>query len=198
MVHLCFAVLPNERRALQVQHGLLFYPVGAADGGPGANPRLQVHLLVYLSFHVTAKNMYVMTLVFFFFFSFFNTGHSICPMLAQFLAGGSIYILLLLLTLGEEFKHCPAPLQSLCCWVHETKCARTILTLTAISINFGVASSDIVSRFSSKTYWGKIKGFFFLHHRLSSILLPFPPSSCGVTPQRLTSTGVTPPPLGPP
>lgn len=82
-------------------------------------------------------------------------------MVAQFLAGGSIYILLLLLTLGEEFKHCPAPLQSLCCWVHETKCARTILTLTAISINFGVASSDIVSRFSSKfqNLLGKNKRF---------------------------------------
>lgn len=121
-------------------------------------------------------------------------------MVAQFLAGGSIYILLLLLTLGEEFKHCPAPLQSLCCWVHETKCARTILTLTAISINFGVASSDIVSQFSLKfqNLLGKIKGFFFLRHRLSSILLPFPPSSCGVTRQRLTSTGVTRPPPGPP
>lgn len=67
------------------------------------------------------------------------------PMVAQFLVGGSIYFLLLLLTLGEEFKSCPAPLQSLCCWVHETKCARTLLTLTAITVNFGVASSDIVS-----------------------------------------------------
>lgn len=70
---------------------------------------------------------------------------SFCPMAAQFLAGGIFYFLLLLLTLGEEFKHCPAPLQSLCCWVHETKCARTLLTLAAITINFGVASSDIVS-----------------------------------------------------
>lgn len=66
-------------------------------------------------------------------------------MVAQFLAGGSVYFLLLLLTLGEEFKHCPAPLQSLCCWVHETKLARTALMLTAISVNFGVASADIVS-----------------------------------------------------
>ncbi len=69
----------------------------------------------------------------------------LCPMVAQFVVSGSVYFLLLLLTLGEEFKHCPAPLQSLCCWVHETKCARTLLTLTAIAINFGVASSDIVS-----------------------------------------------------
>ncbi|XP_075871280.1 adenylate cyclase type 8-like isoform X2 [Nelusetta ayraudi] len=76
----------------------------------------------------------------------------ICPMVAQFLAGGSVYILLLLLTLGEEFKHCPAPLQSLCCWVHETKCARTALTLTAISVNFGVASADILWCDSSKSH----------------------------------------------
>lgn len=66
-------------------------------------------------------------------------------MVVQFLASGLVYSLLLLLTLGEEFKCCPAPLQSLCCWVHETKYARTFLTLTAITINFGVASSDIVS-----------------------------------------------------
>lgn len=72
-------------------------------------------------------------------------------MVAQLLTGGSVYILLLLLTLGEEFKHCPAPLQSLCCWVHETKLARTALTLTAISVNFGVASADIVSHFGSNS-----------------------------------------------
>lgn len=66
-------------------------------------------------------------------------------MVAQFLVGGIFYLLLLLLTLGEEFKHCPAPLQSLCCWIHETKPARTLLTLAAIAINFGVASSDFVS-----------------------------------------------------
>lgn len=66
-------------------------------------------------------------------------------MVAQFVISGGVYSLLLLLTLGEEFKRCPAPLQSLCCWVHETKAARTLLTLTAITVNFGVASSDIVS-----------------------------------------------------
>lgn len=68
-------------------------------------------------------------------------------MVAQFVISGSIYLLLLILSLGEEFKHCPAPLQSLCCWIHETKSARTLLTLTAITVNFGVASSDIVSLF---------------------------------------------------
>ncbi|XP_070813762.1 adenylate cyclase type 8 [Chaetodon trifascialis] len=74
-----------------------------------------------------------------------------CPMVAQFVVGGSVYFLLLLLTLGEEFKRCPAPLQSLCCWVHETKRARTLLTLTAVTVNFGVASSDILWCDSSET-----------------------------------------------
>ncbi|KAG7232299.1 hypothetical protein INR49_009057 [Caranx melampygus] len=68
----------------------------------------------------------------------------LCPMVAQFLISGFIYFLLLVLTLGEEFKRCPAPLQSLCCWIHETKSVRTLLTLTAIAVNFGVASSDIL------------------------------------------------------
>ncbi|XP_051282970.1 adenylate cyclase type 8 [Dicentrarchus labrax] len=75
-----------------------------------------------------------------------------CPMAAQFLISGSVYFLLLLLTLGEELKRCPAPLQSLCCWVHETKPARTMLTLTAIAVNFGVASSDILWCDSSDTH----------------------------------------------
>uniref|UniRef100_A0A8C5DEQ8 Adenylate cyclase type 8 n=1 Tax=Gouania willdenowi TaxID=441366 RepID=A0A8C5DEQ8_GOUWI len=56
-----------------------------------------------------------------------------------------VYLLLLLITLGEEFKSCPAPLQALCCWVHENKNARTLLTLTAIAVNLGVASANIVS-----------------------------------------------------
>lgn len=67
-------------------------------------------------------------------------------MVAQFLISGFIYFLLLVLTLGEEIKRCPAPLQSLCCWIHETKSVRTLLTLTAIAVNFGVASLDIVSQ----------------------------------------------------
>uniref|UniRef100_A0AAX7SR01 Adenylate cyclase type 8 n=1 Tax=Astatotilapia calliptera TaxID=8154 RepID=A0AAX7SR01_ASTCA len=69
----------------------------------------------------------------------------LCPMVVQFVVSGGIYFLLLLLTLGEEFKHCPAPLQSICCWVHENKSARMLLTLTAITVNFGIASADIVS-----------------------------------------------------
>ncbi|KAL3999871.1 cAMP-dependent protein kinase regulator [Sarotherodon galilaeus] len=75
----------------------------------------------------------------------------LCPMVAQFVVSGGIYFLLLLLTLGEEFKHCPAPLQSICCWVHENKSARTLLTLTAITVNFGIASADILWCDSSET-----------------------------------------------
>uniref|UniRef100_A0A8C6MHH2 Adenylate cyclase type 8 n=1 Tax=Nothobranchius furzeri TaxID=105023 RepID=A0A8C6MHH2_NOTFU len=67
------------------------------------------------------------------------------PMVVQFLVSGCIYFLLLLLTLGEEFKHCPAPLQSVCCWVHENKDARTMLMLTAITVNSVIATVDIVS-----------------------------------------------------
>lgn len=67
------------------------------------------------------------------------------PMVAQFIISGFVYFLLLLLTLGEEFKCCPSPLQSLCCWVHETKYARTVLMLTAITVNSVIASVNIVS-----------------------------------------------------
>lgn len=67
-------------------------------------------------------------------------------MVAQFLVGGCVYSLLLLLTLGEEFKRCPPTLQSLCCWIHETEFARTLVTLAAIAVNFGIASADIVRR----------------------------------------------------
>ncbi|XP_043965362.1 adenylate cyclase type 8 [Gambusia affinis] len=66
------------------------------------------------------------------------------PMVAQFIISGFVYFLLLLLTLGEEFKCCPSPLQSLCCWVHETKYARTVLMLTAITVNSVIASVNIL------------------------------------------------------
>lgn len=79
-------------------------------------------------------------------------------MVAQFVVSCSVYFLLLLLTLGEEFKHCPTRLQSLCCWVHETKSARTLLTLTAIAVNFGVASSDIVSLIKSLGFFSGGQG----------------------------------------
>lgn len=76
--------------------------------------------------------------------------YRLCPMVVQFILSGCIYFLLLLLTLGEEFKHCPAKLQSLCCWVHENKDARTLLTLTAITVNSVIAMVDIVSLTYSK------------------------------------------------
>ncbi|TRY88305.1 hypothetical protein DNTS_016696 [Danionella cerebrum] len=68
----------------------------------------------------------------------------IFPMVIQFLVFLFIYMLLLLVTLAEEFKHSPSYLQHLCCWIHETKSIRNLLTLTAIAINFGVASCDIL------------------------------------------------------
>lgn len=54
-------------------------------------------------------------------------------------------MLLLLLAMAEEFKWTPAALQHFCCWMHENNSARNLLTLTAIIINFGLASTDIVS-----------------------------------------------------
>ncbi|XP_041927854.1 adenylate cyclase type 8 [Alosa sapidissima] len=71
-------------------------------------------------------------------------GPHICPMIVQFSLFLLVYALLLLVTLAEEFKFSPAALQYLCCWVQETKSVRNVLTLTAIAINFGVASSDIL------------------------------------------------------
>ncbi|KAK9960131.1 hypothetical protein ABG768_010207 [Culter alburnus] len=68
----------------------------------------------------------------------------ICPMVIQFLVFLFVYMLLLLVTLAEEFKCSPPYLQHLCCWIHETKSIRDLLTLTAIAINFGVASCDIL------------------------------------------------------
>lgn len=68
----------------------------------------------------------------------------ICPMIVQFSVFLLAYGLLLVVTLAEEFKHSPPVLQYLCCWIQETKSVRNLLTLTAIAINFGVASSDIL------------------------------------------------------
>ena len=66
------------------------------------------------------------------------------PALLQFSVFLLAYVLLLLLALAEEFKWTPAALQQFCCWMHENNSARNILTLTAIIINFGFASTDIV------------------------------------------------------
>ncbi|XP_066529227.1 adenylate cyclase type 8 [Hoplias malabaricus] len=66
------------------------------------------------------------------------------PMVIQFLVFLVAYSLMLLVTLAEEFKRSPACLQHLCCWIHETKSIRNLLTLSAIGMNFGVATSDIL------------------------------------------------------
>lgn len=66
-------------------------------------------------------------------------------------------MLLLLLALAEEFKWCPASLQQFCCWLHENNSARNLLTLSAIVINFSLASTDIVSVADTTFLFSKIK-----------------------------------------
>uniref|UniRef100_A0A8C9VAV3 adenylate cyclase n=1 Tax=Scleropages formosus TaxID=113540 RepID=A0A8C9VAV3_SCLFO len=75
----------------------------------------------------------------------------VLPMVVLFAVFLSAYLLLLLVTLAEEFRHSPLALQYLCCWIHESKGARNLLTLAAIAINFGVASSDLVKDFAKKS-----------------------------------------------
>ncbi|TRY86930.1 hypothetical protein DNTS_002200 [Danionella cerebrum] len=53
------------------------------------------------------------------------------------------YLLLLVMTLAEEFKHCPSFLQQFCCWIHENNSMRNLLTISAIGINFSTALIDI-------------------------------------------------------
>ncbi|XP_029705522.1 adenylate cyclase type 8 [Takifugu rubripes] len=66
------------------------------------------------------------------------------PVILQFLIFLLAYVLLLSLALAEEFKWSPAALQHFCCWMHENNSARNLLTITAIVINFGLASADMV------------------------------------------------------
>ncbi|KAM9840261.1 adenylate cyclase type 8 [Aulostomus maculatus] len=66
------------------------------------------------------------------------------PTVLQFSIFLLAYLLLLLLALAEEFKWTPPALQQFCCWIHENNSARNILTLTAIVINFALASSDMI------------------------------------------------------
>nr|XP_057913497.1 adenylate cyclase type 8 isoform X2 [Doryrhamphus excisus] len=66
------------------------------------------------------------------------------PAIIQFSLFLLTYMLLLLVVLAEEFKWCPARLQHFCCWIHENNNARNMLTLTAIVINFALASMDMV------------------------------------------------------
>uniref|UniRef100_A0AAR2J3T8 adenylate cyclase n=1 Tax=Pygocentrus nattereri TaxID=42514 RepID=A0AAR2J3T8_PYGNA len=73
-----------------------------------------------------------------FFVLLLNMTAQLSPMVLQFLVLLVAYSLLLLVTLAEEFKWSPTCLQHLCCWIHETKSIRNLLTLTAIAMNFGV------------------------------------------------------------
>ncbi|KAK9531559.1 hypothetical protein VZT92_010978 [Zoarces viviparus] len=66
------------------------------------------------------------------------------PAVLQFSVFLLIYVLLLLLALAEEFRCTPSSLQQVCCWIHENNSARNILTLTAIVINFGLVSTDMI------------------------------------------------------
>uniref|UniRef100_A0A3Q3FBE3 adenylate cyclase n=1 Tax=Labrus bergylta TaxID=56723 RepID=A0A3Q3FBE3_9LABR len=66
------------------------------------------------------------------------------PAVLQFSVFLLAYMLLLLVALAEEFKCAPAALQRFCCWIHENNSARNLLTLTAILINFGLVSTDMV------------------------------------------------------
>uniref|UniRef100_A0A3Q1JJD1 adenylate cyclase n=1 Tax=Anabas testudineus TaxID=64144 RepID=A0A3Q1JJD1_ANATE len=65
------------------------------------------------------------------------------PAVLQFSVSLLTHMLLLLVALAEEFRWIPAALQHFCCWIHENNSARNILTLTAITINFGLASIDM-------------------------------------------------------
>nr|XP_015207213.1 PREDICTED: adenylate cyclase type 8-like isoform X1 [Lepisosteus oculatus] len=68
----------------------------------------------------------------------------VSAMVVQFTLFLLAYMVMLLVTMAEEFKCSPAALQQLCCWIHETKGARNLLTLSAIIINCGVASCNIM------------------------------------------------------
>ncbi|XP_042565827.1 adenylate cyclase type 8 [Clupea harengus] len=66
------------------------------------------------------------------------------PTVVQFGLFLLVYVLLLLVTLGEEFKCSPPLLQQLCCWVHENNSVRNAVTLTAITLNFCLVTSDML------------------------------------------------------
>ncbi|XP_062858612.1 adenylate cyclase type 8 [Trichomycterus rosablanca] len=66
------------------------------------------------------------------------------PVLVQFGVVLMGYLLLLLIVLAEEFKCSPSPLQRLCCFIHENNGVRCLLTITAVAMNFGMASADMV------------------------------------------------------
>ncbi|KAI5090825.1 adenylate cyclase type 8, partial [Silurus meridionalis] len=66
------------------------------------------------------------------------------PIMLQFCVVLMSYLLLLVMALAEEFKHFPTGLQRFCCWIHENNFMRSLLTVTAIALNVGMASADMV------------------------------------------------------
>ncbi|KAF4071082.1 hypothetical protein AMELA_G00280970 [Ameiurus melas] len=66
------------------------------------------------------------------------------PIIVQFCVVLLGYLLLLVMALAEEFKQFPSSLQRFCCWIHENNFMRSLLTVSAIALNFGMASADMV------------------------------------------------------
>ncbi|XP_010780563.1 adenylate cyclase type 8, partial [Notothenia coriiceps] len=69
---------------------------------------------------------------------------SLFPVIILFSVFLLLYMLLLMLALAEEFSCTPAPLLQICGWIHENNSARNLLTLTAILLNFGLVSTNMV------------------------------------------------------
>ncbi|KAI9544151.1 hypothetical protein NQZ68_005201 [Dissostichus eleginoides] len=69
---------------------------------------------------------------------------SLFPVLILFSVFLLLYMLLLMLALAEEFMCTPASLLQICGWIHENNSARNLLTLTAILLNFGLVSTNMV------------------------------------------------------
>ncbi|XP_034053631.1 adenylate cyclase type 8 [Gymnodraco acuticeps] len=69
---------------------------------------------------------------------------SLFPVIFLFSVFLLLYMLLLMLALAEEFRCTPAPLLQICGWIHENNSARNLLTLTAILLNFGLVSTNMI------------------------------------------------------
>ncbi|KAG5277532.1 hypothetical protein AALO_G00118710 [Alosa alosa] len=65
------------------------------------------------------------------------------PLVVQFGVFLLAHVLLLVVTLAEEFKHATA-LQTLCCWVHENNSVRNTVIITAIALNSCMVTMDMV------------------------------------------------------
>ncbi|XP_076129258.1 adenylate cyclase type 8 [Alosa pseudoharengus] len=65
------------------------------------------------------------------------------PLVGQFGVFLLAHVLLLVVTLAEEFKQATAPLQTLCCWVHENNSVRNAVIITAITLNSCMVTMDM-------------------------------------------------------